>query len=212
MDTSEGAPERAGRRERGPAWDHKRREILDVSAGLFASKGVDRTSMDGIGRACGLEKPSLYHYFPSKKAILAGILALGVDDLIEDAHAVLQSGVKDPVDRLALLLRAHSRNFDRKLPHVKVFLLDARTLEAPERQKYLDRRRGYEQIIIDLITEGQDQGVFRAGDPTILAYGVLGMFNWMVQWYDPRGRTSAEKIGELLVESAIGAVCAGARR
>jgi hypothetical protein len=119
---------------------------------------------------------------------------------------VLESGVPDPVDRLALLLRAHSRNFDRKLPHVKVFLLEARALDAPERQKYLDRRREYEQIIIDLIQEGQDAGVFRSGDPTILAYGVLGMFNWMVQWYDPEGRTSAEEIGELLVEAAIGAV------
>jgi AcrR family transcriptional regulator len=207
MGTSEGDPGRlAGRRERSPAWDQKRRGILDVSAGLFASKGVDRTSMDDIGRACGLEKPSLYHYFSSKKAILAGILALGVDDLIADANAVLVSGVADPTERLAQLLRAHNRNFDRKLPHVKVFLLEERALDAPERQKYLDRRREYEGIIIDLITEGQDQGVFRAGDPTILAYGVLGMFNWMVQWYDPRGRTTAEEIGELLVEAAIGAV------
>jgi hypothetical protein len=89
---------------------------------------------------------------------------------------------------------------------VKVFLLEARALDPPERQKYLDRRREYEQLIIDSIQEGQEQGVFRTGDPTILAYGVLGMFNWMVQWYDPNGRTSAEQIGELLVESAIGAV------
>ena len=213
METSQDDPGRTGpgRRERSPAWDQKRRDILDVSAGLFASKGVDRTSMDDIGRACGLEKPSLYHYFPSKKAILGGILALGVDDLIADANGVLEAGVVDPTERLAQLLRAHSRNFDRKLPHVKVFLLEERALDAPERQKYLDRRREYEQIIIDLITEGQDQGVFRPGDPTILAYGVLGMFNWMVQWYDPRGRTTAEEIGELLVAAAIGAVRADPR-
>jgi hypothetical protein len=31
-----------------------------------------------------------------------------------------------------------------------------------------------------------------------------------VQWYDPRGRTTAEEIGELLVEAAIGAVRADA--
>jgi AcrR family transcriptional regulator len=207
METTVGDPGRAvGRRERSPAWDQKRREILDVSAGLFASKGVDRTSMDDIGRACGLEKPSLYHYFSSKRSIVAGILALGVDDLIADAHAVLESGVADPTDRLARLLQAHSRNFDRKLPHVKVFLLEARGLDGPELQKYLDRRREYEHLIIDAIRDGQEAREFRPGDPTILAYGVLGMFNWMVQWYDPMGRTSAEEIGELLVEAAIGAV------
>jgi AcrR family transcriptional regulator len=182
--------------------------ILDASAELFASKGVDRTSMDDIGRACGLGKPSLYHYFTSKKALLSEILSLGVDDLVADAYAVMADGEPDPPARLERLLQSHSRNFDRKLPHVKVFLLEERALEAPERQKYLDRRREYERIVIDVIAQGQAQGVFRDGDPTILAYGILGMFNWMVQWYDPSRRWTAEEIGQTLVTAALGAISA----
>jgi|HubBroStandDraft_1064217.scaffolds.fasta_scaffold10883_5 AcrR family transcriptional regulator len=192
--------------EPGASWSPRQRAILDVAAELFASLGVDRTSMDDIGRGCGLEKPSLYHHFPSKKAILSGVLALGIEDIVEDAYAVLAAGIPDPRETLEQLLQSHCRNFDRKLPHVKVFLLEARSLDRPERRKYLERRREYEKIIIDVIHEGQEQGVFRAGDPTILAYGLLGMFNWMVQWYDPNRGTSAEQIGQALVEAALGAV------
>ena len=188
------------------SWSQKRLGILDAAAHLFASKGVDRTSMDDIGRACGLEKPSLYHYFPSKKAILTDILSLGVDGLVSDAYAVIGEAGADPLRRLERLLEAHSRNFDRKLPHVKVFLLEERVLDEPERQKYLDRRREYERIVIDVIAAGQEQGVFREGDPTILAYGILGMFNWMVQWYDPNRRRTAEEIGQTLTAAALGAI------
>jgi AcrR family transcriptional regulator len=204
--TAHGAGRARNAADADSSWSQKRLGILDAAARLFASKGVDRTSMDDIGRACGLEKPSLYHYFPSKKAILSEVLSEGVDGLVSDAYAVIAQGGADPFRQLELLLESHSRNFDRKLPHVKVFLLEERVLDEPERQKYLDRRREYERIVVGVITEGQELGIFRAGDPTILAYGILGMFNWMVQWYDPNRRSSAEEIGQTLVAAALGAI------
>jgi TetR/AcrR family transcriptional regulator, cholesterol catabolism regulator len=204
--TGRGAGRARNAADADSSWSQKRLGILDASARLFASKGVDRTSMDDIGRACGLEKPSLYHYFPSKKAILTEVLSAGVDGLVSDAYAVIADGAADPLRQLERLLESHSRNFDRKLPHVKVFLLEERVLDEPERQKYLDRRREYEHIVIGVIRDGQEQGIFRAGDPTILAYGILGMFNWMVQWYDPNRRSSAEEIGQTLVAAALGAI------
>jgi TetR/AcrR family transcriptional regulator, cholesterol catabolism regulator len=204
--TGRGAGRARNAADADSSWSQKRLGILDASARLFASKGVDRTSMDDIGRACGLEKPSLYHYFPSKKAILTEVLSAGVDGLVSDAYAVIADGAADPLRQLERLLESHSRNFDRKLPHVKVFLLEERVLDEPERQKYLDRRREYEHIVIGVIRDGQEQGIFRAGDPTILAYGILGMFKWMVQWYDPNRRSSAEEIGQTLVAAALGAI------
>ena len=186
--------------------DVTRERLVEVATALFGSRGYEGTSIEAVLKDAGVSRGSLYHHFPSKKAILSGVLALGIEDIVEDAYAVLAAGIPDPRETLEQLLQSHCRNFDRKLPHVKVFLLEARSLDRPERRKYLERRREYEKIIIDVIHEGQEQGVFRAGDPTILAYGLLGMFNWMVQWYDPNRGTSAEQIGQALVEAALGAV------
>jgi AcrR family transcriptional regulator len=187
----------------GYSLDKRRRHILDAAAELFASQGFDRTSVADVAQACGLEKPSLYHYFPSKKSILSGVLALGIDDLIFEAQAILDSGIEDPMDRLYQLLLGHSRNFDKKIAHVKTFLLESRALEPAERERYLARRREYEHMIIEVISEAQRLGRVREGDPVILAYGVLGMFNWMVQWYNPARGVSTEEIGALLARLAI---------
>ncbi len=190
----------------GYSVDKRRRHILDTAAELFATNGFDRTSMADIAQASGLEKPSLYHYFKSKKSILSGVLDLGIDDLIAEAHQVLASESVDPLDKLHRLFLAHSRNFEHKIAHVKAFLLESRVLEPIEREKYLARRHEYEQIIIDVIRSAQEDGLIRSGDPVLLAYGALGMFNWMVQWYRPQGPETVESIGRLLADMAMDAL------
>jgi AcrR family transcriptional regulator len=187
----------------GYSLDKRRRSILDTAAELFATSGFDRTSVADIAQASGLEKPSLYHYFKSKKSILSGVLDLGIDDLISDAHLVLQSETTDVLEKLYQLFLAHSRNFEQKIAHVKAFLLESRVLDQVEREKYLAKRHEYEQIIIDAISTAQAEGSIRDGDPVLMAYGVLGMFNWMVQWYRPAGSESIESIGGLLAEMAM---------
>jgi hypothetical protein len=38
-----------------------------------------------------------------------------------------------------------------------------------------------------LIAEGQAGGQFAAcGDPKMVAFGILGMCNWLARWYDPK--------------------------
>jgi len=162
--------------------------------------------MADIAQASGLEKPSLYHYFKSKKSILSGVLDLGIDDLIADAHLVLKSDTTDTLDKLYQLFIAHSRNFEQKIAHVKAFLLESRVLDQVEREKYLTKRHEYERIIIGTIGTAQAEGRVRDGDPVLMAYGVLGMFNWMVQWYRPGGSVTIEDIGAMLADMAMDAL------
>lgn len=51
----------------------KRRAILDVAAGCFARDGFEKTSTADICRAAGISSGSLFHYFPSKRAVFVGI-------------------------------------------------------------------------------------------------------------------------------------------
>ncbi|GAB6040061.1 TetR/AcrR family transcriptional regulator [Endothiovibrio diazotrophicus] len=48
--------------------------IVLAALELFRTKGYSNTSMADVGRACGLLKGSIYHYFPSKKAIALAVL------------------------------------------------------------------------------------------------------------------------------------------
>ncbi|MBZ0217362.1 MAG: hypothetical protein K8F25_12465, partial [Fimbriimonadaceae bacterium] len=54
----------------------------------------------------------------------------------------------------------------------------------------------YEDMWVKLISDGQLSGAFRQiGDPKMLAFGVLGMCNWLARWYNPRREVT---IGELI--------------
>ncbi len=187
----------------------RRSRLLDVAAQLFADQGFEATTLSDIALAAGLKKASVYHYFPSKVSVLLGVLNDGIADLLSAAREA--ATIEDPAERLDALLAVHLHNFGHKLAHVVVFLFERRVLErelgnSREAKAYLRRRREYDELFVDCIRQGQAAGVFRPDDPVVLAYGVLGMLNWMVQWYDPEGRLSMSEIGETLRACARNAV------
>ena len=61
-------------RQRARDYDAKRAMIRDAAAKLFAEHGFDGSSVADLALRCGLTKPALYHYFPSKEALLYEIL------------------------------------------------------------------------------------------------------------------------------------------
>src|SRR5258705_8765499 len=113
--------------DKTPEGASRRRQVLAVSAQLFASKGSTETSLADIAQAADLKEASLYHYYTSKHAILLAVLTEGIDELMHNAAAA--ASIADPIERLDALLAAHARNFEQKLPHVVVFLLERRIIQ-----------------------------------------------------------------------------------
>ena len=48
----------------------RRRQILDRSAHLFASKGIAATTIREIADEVGVYSGALYHYFPDRKSVV----------------------------------------------------------------------------------------------------------------------------------------------
>jgi AcrR family transcriptional regulator len=182
----------------------RRREVLDCAVKLFAEKGFDGTSINDIAAMTTLKKPSLYHYFPSKQSILAAVLEDAMAELWPAAFEAAE--IRDPVERIRALLAVHLNNFRRKRPLIVVFLLERTKLDASSAATYLEWRRQYNSLYVDAIRDGQKQGVFRDDDPVVLAYAVLGIMNWIIQWYDPDGRSSLEDVTDILQRCALGAI------
>ena len=61
-------------RTRAEDYDEKRERIFDRAAELFARQGFARTSIAELAAHCQASKSWIYHYFPSKEAILYEIL------------------------------------------------------------------------------------------------------------------------------------------
>lgn len=84
----------------------KRLAILEAAGRLFAERGFHQTGMAAICEAVGMSPGGLYRYFPSKAALIEGIVeleredALGYLDAVEAADD-LGAGLVDMLIRCA---------------------------------------------------------------------------------------------------------------
>ncbi|MGB8621965.1 MAG: helix-turn-helix domain-containing protein, partial [Paracoccaceae bacterium] len=60
-------------------------EVLDAALALFIRKGFAATKVDEIAARAGLSKGAVYLYFPSKKALLEGLVRRAVVPVAESA-------------------------------------------------------------------------------------------------------------------------------
>ncbi|MBM9458344.1 TetR/AcrR family transcriptional regulator [Nocardioides sp. zg-536] len=79
--------------------NERRRLILDRSAEIFARKGVSATTIREIGQAVGVHSGALYHYFPSKEAIVTELVREYVTDLAGRCRAVVAKQLP-PLERM----------------------------------------------------------------------------------------------------------------
>ena len=86
-----------------PQADQRSIEILASVRGAFVAKGFDGASMQDLARAAGMSVGNFYRYFPSKAAIITGLIDLDLADIQRDFQAII--GSDHPMETMRLVLR-----------------------------------------------------------------------------------------------------------
>lgn len=184
-----------------------RQDIISAAIDLFNTNSYHATSMQDIARAVAIKKPSLYHHFESKEAILLAILEAGMDRLISNLEEIVASDV-DCASKLRAAIRAHARIIADNPTGAAVFMREDRGLGRDYMAHYLAKRDHFERLFREIVEEGIKQGVFRHTDVAITVHGLLGMVNWMTRWYRTDGRLSADQIADLFANTFLNGLCA----
>jgi len=79
--------------------DKTRAAILSASTQLFAEKGFIGASISDIAEVVGVSKSSIYHYFPSKEAILHSL----IDSFAQEVDLLIQAAGKYKLDQEKIL-------------------------------------------------------------------------------------------------------------
>lgn len=87
-----------------------RDRILQTAARLFLEQGFAATGVATICREAGVNSGSLYHFFPSKDALLSGVLRWYEDHLDPLVMGPVESGEPDPIERVFVLLAWYRSN------------------------------------------------------------------------------------------------------
>ena len=176
----------------------RRATIRDVSAALFASRGVAATTVRDIGDAAGVLSGSLYHYFPSKNAILTAVLS----EFMSDIHAAFREvGAREepPADTLRGMIHATLTVIDAH-PHAtaiyqndRAYLRDQGLLTEVDDQARLIREHW-----MTAIRAGVTDGTFRDDVPPEIFYRALRDALWASMHWPTRGSHTTAELGDLL--------------
>jgi AcrR family transcriptional regulator len=171
----------------------RQQEVLEAAARVFHEKGYESTSIQDIAEAVGILKGSLYYYIRSKEDLLYDILQSVHEDALANIARV-DHVEGDAVEKVRAFVTAHLTFNAENLTRMGVFFHDFRSLSDERRQVIIDARDIYDEKLRGLIRVGQqDRVVCPDLDPKVAAIGVMGMVNWIYQWYRPGGpRTIAE--------------------
>lgn len=172
------------KRQTTEAADSKRIEIMEHCAGLFDKVGYHKTSMQMLADDVGLGKPTLYHYFPSKTAILYAIHDTHMRALL-DGLEVSDGQTGDPVALLRSACIHILRQIANHPGYVRAFMDHYGELEGGMRAEIRAHRTDYFNRVVAIINSGIASGRLRQCDPIVTAYGFLGMCNWAYKWYPP---------------------------
>lgn len=179
-----------------------RREIVDAAAHLFRQKGYASTNMQEIAAALGVTKAALYYYFRSKEEILAAIC----DQTMATAETRLAKVMEKPLsvpERIRDIIYNQIMSVFDDAPYISVFFNDRLHLSPENREAITRRRRLYEERIAEVLREGIAQGVLKPVEVLPAVYAILGMCNWLYQWYRPEGRLKPEDISALFSEIVL---------
>lgn len=136
-------------------------DILDAAHRLFAEKGFDGASVAEIARAAEVAEGTLYLYAATKRDLLAKVIERWYAALIDE----LRRDIADAPDIRAKFLAFARRQFAVFVDHAAFGRVLARDIRAEPgyRDSALYRmNRDYTHLFMDLLRDGQAQGVIRA--------------------------------------------------
>ena len=188
-----------------------RQEILRTAARLFQQRGYDATSMNDVAAALKLSKGGLYHHFQSKDEILFEIMDHAMEITQERVIGPVR-GIADPEERLRALIRLHIEVVlsprDRE---ITVMLHENHPLPPALRKRINVRKKEYvhflEQLMADVQNKVRPANAGRAKvSPRAAAFALLGMINWIYQWYKPEGDLQAQNLIPQFTELIFGGI------
>jgi TetR/AcrR family fatty acid metabolism transcriptional regulator len=154
----------------------KRRQILDAAIRVFARQGFHSTRVSDIADEAGVAYGLVYHYFNSKEEVL--------NELFSERWSLLLAAIDEadgggasPREKLEAVAGFIVDSYRHDPELMKVIIVEVtRAANSFGRTHLPEIRRAYESIA-KIVSDGQDEGVFRREvDPTFASmffYGAI---------------------------------------
>lgn len=167
--------------------EQRREKILAGAASAFARKGKAATMAD-VASAAGVSQGLAYRYFADKEALFRAL----IEDLMHPALATmehLRDVPSSPGKRLATLISmlVHGRREHPEFFQLLSQVLGDDEMPADLRERVERQNQVFQDVLKQLIVEGQRSGEIAQGDPDQLVTIVVAWLDGLsrLPWSDP---------------------------
>lgn len=175
-----------------------REQLINASINLFGRYGYRDVSIDSITKEASVTKGSFYYYFADKESLLYLIHDQFISYELDRAIQAYESS-DGPKEKLVRFIEDLLTSIAIYKPNVTIFFRDRHFLSKENMNLIKQKRDQYESILIQILEDGRQQGVFEFDNSKIAALGIFGMCNWVYQWFHPDGGLSISDIAQQFV-------------
>lgn len=194
-----------------------RERILEVAEAFLGERGYDGTRLHLIAQRVGIQKASLFHYFPSKEHLYQAVLQEGFGETEQTVKRVLESE-GSPLDKVQALIEAYVDMVAAHPERTKILLRQSLG-DAPHGYQHAPESQRLLGLVVKFIGDGQRTHTFAEIDPVALVLGVIGMVAFFFtsgpvlapQWCggEPLSQANVERVKRYVVEIVQRALTVG---
>ncbi|MBI3801276.1 MAG: TetR/AcrR family transcriptional regulator [Deltaproteobacteria bacterium] len=183
---------------RGSKQTLREESILQAAAACFGEQGYRATTLEAVAERLGIYRVTLYRYCPSKEELLIRVF--------ERSIAIFQRGLQQictqdvpPEEKLRQIIRHQIRLMADHRNFLSVFFSEEGNLPPEMARRARTERRVYDELIEGVIHEGVEAGHLAPLPAKLVSFALLGMCNWLYQWYQPEGSLSVDEVARIFI-------------
>jgi len=180
----------------------KRGRIIEVASHLFYERGFVGTTLDAIAEELSVTKPFVYQFFKSKHEILAALIGHEIESVIKLLDEAYSEALS-PQERLGRFVKAWVRKNVEMRKIVVIFWQEQNHFTPKMQKESRNLQKTLNARLAELIEDGVKAGVFSVGNPTLSAFALTGILQWVPRWYRPEGVLDVEQIADYFADIAL---------
>lgn len=193
-------------RTRARDFEKKQHNLLLDAARVFATQGMEKASMSQIATEAGVSKSLLYHYYPSKDALIFEIIHSHLEQMNADLETADDPALppRDRLEQLVLTVLMAYKGADNQ--H-KVQLNAGPVLTDEQKERIREQER---KLVVPFARALKELRPELANPErpllTPVTMSLFGMMNWVYLWFHEDGALSRADYAQLATDMVLGGI------
>ncbi|AGT08254.1 TetR/AcrR family transcriptional regulator [Paracoccus aminophilus] len=184
-------------RTRAADFEEKQRGLLNDAAAVFAEQGMEKASMSQIAAQAKVSKALLYHYYPSKDALIFAIIMTHLEELDAAIEAAYDPALPPPEllrKLVGTVLESYRGADDQHKVQLNATLAlnDAQKAEITTLERKIVRR-------FSCVLNEINPDLAKPERPLLMpvTMSLFAMLNWVYMWFRDGGRISRDDYADV---------------